>query len=700
MPNKKQVFYYTILLFFPILFFAPLLMSDSIMTYSDGIGYEAQFEMIRIALRNGQFPQWNPFVANGTPFAADIQNKVFYPLVYPCLIFPRHLDYKVFFILHLILNNIFSFNLFKKLVKDERIALYGALIVSFSNLIIIRQDHINILCAIVWIPLMVHLMLQLFEANAKKYAVYLGIVMALQFLAGFPQTAFYTDIILALLYIYFSVKRRVKLGTFLINGMLIAISYIGIAAIQILPLSELAIYSGRSYITYEYFSHSAADIRYLLNLLNPVFWGQYGSLLHTGMEFPTDLYIGIIPITLVIYALIYCRRRQEVKILSCIAVIVFILSCSCNNIPMLGKILYKLPLLGSFRVLSRLLIFFSGPLLWMGVIGLKHVVENSAYRKMRIISMGTGGIYALLYGCFYIMARKGIFSDSIWNDYFATPEWFYKSIVVLVVAIIMWTIFEQSQKLCTGMPFILAVSIFAISLWDTYFYNTDPATDIFHQSAMLRYGNHESNFETEETAFLMESPEIDKYKYFVSYESWQELAATSWAIRANGNVHHRFNTILAYITFENPLFVQELCGVNHGQFMNANHVMAITNPTFLQMLSVKYIITNNQVSYAWNGVTTVYQQYPLERDDSAQNDIPIPVELDLSRTHTVHAHIRVKSGKGLLSIMLGDEVLYSQEMISGDNFICYTIPAGSGQELPLQLQFDDLDMVTFHGVGK
>lgn len=692
MLKKSRRNYYVILILFPIFFFVPLLISDSIMTYGDGIGYEAQFEMIRIALRNGQFPQWNPFVANGTPFAADIQNKVFYPLVYLCLLFPRHLDYKVFFLLHIILNEIFSFNLFKKLVKNESIAFYGAIITSFSNLLIIRQDHINNVCVIVWIPLLVQLTIQLCETNVRKYSIYLGMAMAMQFLAGFPQLTFYTDIILVLLYIYLSIKKHVKLNVFLLNGLLIAISYIGIAAIQMIPLVELMAYSGRSNISYEYFSERASDVRYLLNLLNPVFWGQRGGLLHDELEFPTDLYIGIIPLTLMIYSLIYCRGKREIKILFCIATVAFTLACACNNIPILGKILYKMPLLGSFRTLSRFLIFFSGPLLWMGVVGLKHIVENSAYHKIRIISMGLCGIYLLLCGGYYILAQNNSFMNPMWNAHFSSLEWFYKSVVVFIIAIIMWAIIEKSSKLHTGVPFVLVISILAISLWDTYFYNTDPWADIFHQSEMICYGDHDSIFDTEETAFLMDMPEIDRYKYFVSYESWNDLSDTSWAIKVNGNIYHGFSSLQSYITFENPLLVKELCGVNYGMMMNANHVMALTNPTFLQMLSTKYIIVKNQSNYAWNGIATVYEQYPLEQDGDAKDSVPVPVDLDLSHINTVHAHIHVENGEGFLSIVLGNEVLYSQELVSGDNFVCYSISEDSAQTASLKLQFSGLDM--------
>lgn len=691
MLRKKNILYYAILVFFPIFFFIPLLMTDSIMTCGDGIGYEAQFEMIKIAWGEGQFPQWNPFVANGTPFAADIQNKVFYPLVYFCLLFPRHWDFKIFYVLHIILNAVFSFNLFKKLTKSEHIALYGAIITSFSSLIILRQDHINILCTFVWIPLLAQLMIQLCETSAKKYAVYLGMAMAMQFLAGFPQITFYTDIILVVLYFYLSIKKHVKPGNFLLNGLIIAVSYIGIAAMQMLPLVELMIYSGRSDISYEYFSAGACDFRYILNLLNPVYWGQWGTLLYNGLEFPTDLYIGIIPFTLAVYSLIYCRHKQEIKVLSCIAVIAFTLSCACNNIPILGKILYKIPLLGSFRTLTRFLVFYSGPLLWMGVIGLKHIVENRAYRRMKMISIGVLGIYIVLCGGYYILAKNSIFSNPVWNDYYSSFEWCYKSMVVLIVAITLWTLFEKNKKLCISTPLVLILSILTISLWDTYFFNIDPSANIFRENEMLHYGDHASNFETEETAFLADVPEIDRYRYFVSYESWEDLADTSWGIRVNGNIYHRLNSIQSYITFNSPLLLQ-LCGADYGMMMSADSVMAITNPTFLQMLSTKYIIVDNRYSYAWNGTANVFEQYPLEQESDIDNCIPVPVDLDLTRANTLHVHIHVESGEGSFSIMLGDEILYSQGVSSGDNFIQYTILTDDTTPSSLKLQFSGLDM--------
>lgn len=263
--------------------------------------------------------------------------------------------------------------------------------------------------------------------------------------------------------------------------------------------------------------------------------------------------------------------------------------------------------------------------------------------------------------------------------------------VVLIVAIILWTLFEKNKKISTCTPLVLILSILSISLWDTYFYNVDPSANIFRENEMLHYGDHASNFETEETAFLMDMPETDRYRYFVSYESWEDLANTSWGIRVNGNIYHRLNSIQSYITFNNPLLLQ-LCGADYGMMMSADSVMAITNPTFLQMLSAKYIIVDNRYSYAWNGTATVYEQYPLEQESDMDNCIPVPVDLDLNRANTLHVHIHVESGKGIFSIMLGDEILYSQEVSNGDNFIQYTILTDDTTPSSLKLQFSGLDM--------
>ena len=690
MIKEKKNIYYIALTLLPIFFFLPLLVSASIMTAGDGIGYEAQFEVIRLALQKGEFPQWTRFIANGTPFAADIQNKVFYPLVYLCLLFPRHLDFKIFYILHIILSQIFTFNLFKKLTGNYPVSFYGAIITGFCNVVILRQDHINILCTIVWIPLLVQLLLRLFETNRKIYAIYLGLAMALQFLAGFPQITFYCDLIIFFLYIYLSLRKRTGIRDFILNGISLLITYLGVAAVQILPLAELMMYSGRSNITYEYFAGGSSDLRLLLNLFNPVFWGEWGRLLYEGLEFPTDMYIGIIPLTLFIYSLIYCRKKKEVRALTCTAGITFILACACNNIPVLGKILYKLPLLNSFRTLSRFDIFFSISLLWLGVIGLKHIVEQRKYKPIAIITIAVLAIYTVLCISFIALGRNGFFKNPEWNEYYTGSGWYYKSFIMLAIVIIFWMVAEVCARKNRDRSFVVVIAILIVCVWDTYFFNIDASANIFRQSGMLNNGTHEEIFDTEEITYLENIPEKERGRYFVSYESWDDLENTSWGLRVNGNIYHQCSSLQSYITFNNPLLLQ-LCSADYGMMMNIDSVMAITNPTFLQMLSTKYIIADNRYSYAWNGSATIFEQYPFIRDDLLANDIEVPVVLAQEYTHTLYLHINVADEGGLLCINLGGETLYSENLGNGDNYIKYTLNKNSSAE-PLRLQFNDVDM--------
>jgi hypothetical protein len=111
--NKKLI---GILLFIiAILYFAPIIFSRSTFIARDiYMFYNPKHFFSAETIKQGVLPLWNPYLAGGVPFQANVQSCVFYPVSLLFYTLPFQLGYKYFIVIHYFLGSFFMYLLMKE----------------------------------------------------------------------------------------------------------------------------------------------------------------------------------------------------------------------------------------------------------------------------------------------------------------------------------------------------------------------------------------------------------------------------------------------------------------------------------------------------------------------------------------------------------------------------------------------------------
>ena len=143
--DKFDMIIVILLILTPILMYNKIIFTDKVLFTGDGLGYLASKELWKTSILNGEFPLWNRYIASGTPYVADIQNASFYPFNILILLFPVEMGFELYFVLHLSLAAIGMYYYIKMISNNRYIAISASLTIMFSNILILRFNHINII---------------------------------------------------------------------------------------------------------------------------------------------------------------------------------------------------------------------------------------------------------------------------------------------------------------------------------------------------------------------------------------------------------------------------------------------------------------------------------------------------------------------------------------------------------------------------
>lgn len=669
-----------VLILIPILSMMPILLSDAVISTSDGIGYELQIEFIRQAVANGEFPIWNKYIGMGTPQLADIQNKVCYPIIWICAIFPTHFGFKMFCLVHLILCSLFSFSFFTEIKCDKLVAALGAIIVTFSNLIILRFEHINILACIVWFFFILRYLILTIRSNSLKTPILLGAGLSMQFFAGFPQMAVYSDLLVFFIYIFFLYYPQYRKMWFK-KGLVFSLVYIGIIAVQAIPLIELMRWSGRNDINYEYFSSYSSDFRMLLNMFSPTYLGNWCRYLGINdLEFPTDMYIGIIPLILAIYAVVfYIKEDKRIKLLFVLSIFSFIYSCAPRNLMFVGKILYKIPILNGFRVAERMGIFFIVFVFIISIIGLDYLIKKCDYLRLFKCGLVTFAIFNLIIMLTKLLAGYGILGKENKSNYLQNNHFFIKSYILMIIGCVIIFVFYKFKRIAFKKPYLFIIVIGVFTIWEVNYFNFDESVNYLRFNQLHKNRNHIELFDNTALDYMMQN-DISYYRYYVNYDSWVQLGVTPWGIRVNGNIWNKLSSPQSYITFNNPNLLK-FCDTEYGMMINNANIMLDSNPSFISMLGNKYIVQSaaSDIPGTSKVYNVIFESYPLG-DIVGTEKIEIPILFEAEKEYVVNIHINGEGIRGKLLIVneKGRSIDISNEWTEGDNFLTVDIKDFSG----------------------
>ena len=325
----------------------------------------------------GHLPLWNPYTFSGMPFLADVQTTVLYLPCVALALFVRDggLNFywlEIMVIAHYVLAGWAMYLLASSLDLKRAPALFAGATYMLSGFMVTHAIHQQIITMVAWFPLVTVLFRISLTQTPWRPAFLCALVLGHSTLAGYPQLSlyFHTFLFAYFLFLLLSAHRgRALLSrpAFVLAakaGMIVGLG-LAVAAIQLLPTAELAELSQRAQITYEKSTEGSLAWSQLLTLFVPKLFGAAGAAGNTYWGpgtywyfWETCIYIGILPLMLMVISALFVRRNPHGWFFWGVAL--FTLLFALGNSFFLHKlVLDYVPGFSKFRNPARAGVFFS-----------------------------------------------------------------------------------------------------------------------------------------------------------------------------------------------------------------------------------------------------------------------------------------------------------------------------------------------------
>ena len=356
-------------------------------------------------LLKGVLPLWNPHIFCGRPFQADIQNGVFYPPNVLCLLMPLPLFYTVITILHLWFGTCGAYLLSGLFFRRGAPRFLFAFVFGFSSFFTARLYSGVVLFVFTasWIPWILYVAEVWGQRRTIGAAVLMGILLALQLLSGSPQIAYYTWILLVILFLL-QMERGGKRNHLWTGYALAGVIMIGLAAIQFIPMKELIAnsYERASGARWEYVTDGSLNPKELLTFVTPSFFGDIRDerLCWSALGYwEYNGYVGIAPLFLaVLFFLlrrlgktspdVLCEKTEKRwRRFSLILLILWVVLAFGRYSPVFKIFYYIVPGFNRFRVPARMVLFYIIAISYLSSAALERLINGNFFRE------GEGGRY-------------------------------------------------------------------------------------------------------------------------------------------------------------------------------------------------------------------------------------------------------------------------------------------------------------------
>ncbi|MCL4299339.1 MAG: YfhO family protein [Anaerolineae bacterium] len=404
------------------------------------------------SLHQGIIPLWNPHLYSGTPFAADIQSGLFYPVNLLIFLLVPHLTYEwleYLAIFHFWLAGTTMYvclRLLRPPTADQRpgasttrithhvlplsplAAFAGALAFEFSDLFIVHFGNLNMIAVAAWLPLIFLLFHHSLSQKSLGLAAASGAVLAIATLAGHIQITLFILLTLGLYTLWhlrFTIyDLRFWIGHRgghitedlpstkptnitahplssilhpLFSLLLTLLVTIGLPALLLFPAYEFSRYTPRAELPYAEAAQYSLHPAQLIGLLVPNYFGRDPAL-HWGPWARVETgYIGIMTLLLaLIGALFYPGRLKRFFIgLGLIALLL-----AMGGYTLLHGWLYAtLPGFDQLRAPARFILLLDFSLAGLAAFGLNTLLqplgENTRTglgKLLKILAWSLGGL--------------------------------------------------------------------------------------------------------------------------------------------------------------------------------------------------------------------------------------------------------------------------------------------------------------------
>jgi hypothetical protein len=443
-------------------YFYRIFTEGALPVFGDGLDWI--YPMRLYAARAGLAPPlWNPHMFAGMPFVGLMQTAALYPpnlMLYSLL--PAEYAFNASFLLHYALAGYFTFILLREMGLSRTAAFFGACFFSFSGFLISTKQHIAILNAAAWMPLIVFLAERLRKSPGVRYALALSLAVAIQVLAGNFQVCVYTYIVLAV-YLAFSVfevqsGRRIRFAALLAAGGALGLL---LAFPQIYATWQMSGVSLRPVVgeTLGYLFSREYHV-YLSTLPSAVFPHLYSSgVIGAALPGPEDrmiVFTGVLPLALSALAVTRRWKLPAVRFWAAVGVLGLVLAAA-DDTP-LGRLLFHVPVYGMFHANGRNMLELSLAVAALSAFGMDYVLTDKGRAMAALKALGA------------VLSASAI---ALVITYYTRGEEARTAITVANPAVYMPVIFVALYALCLALyrvrgAGVIVLFLFAVFIAEAY----------------------------------------------------------------------------------------------------------------------------------------------------------------------------------------------------------------------------------------
>ena len=308
----KKVTVHALLPALVLLFFAPMLLYG-VPFYRDTMLQFYPWQVFSsLMIKSGHLPFWNPYSFCGTPFLANMQSAVFYPLKVIFYLLPVFPAWKIFLVVHFWLSALGMY-LFLRRKVSEWASVSGAIVWVFSGYTVARTEFLSVTGTITWLPWLLFCLDRLFAGERIRPWIFFcsALCFSCSILSGSLPMAGYVfaagfayGIFLAFTGNQCTSKTRISRIVLLIS---VFIAGAAVCAVQLLPFLEFAGFSVRT---------SGFDLTTATK--GSLQWSELSNLFlknrpETELAWLGRIYIGFLPLVLSIIGLITYRSNKRFR---------------------------------------------------------------------------------------------------------------------------------------------------------------------------------------------------------------------------------------------------------------------------------------------------------------------------------------------------------------------------------------------------
>ena len=373
------------------------------------------------SLSHGFLPLWDPHAFAGTPFAGDGQSAVFYPINWLFALTPLAYAFALVAFLHSLLTGIFMYLYGRRVGWSAAGAVAAAVVWMLCGVQVGWQMWQVVDSTLCWLPLCLYF----WEGVRTRRSVYqsLGLAgaLALTFLAGHLQFAFYVFITT----MAYAVYRPVQLpGKSNVSSFL---SFCGcgalglaLSAVQIAATTDFLRLSIRISIPIAQLLPTALPATQLGLLAIPGLFGREQDYLNhcflAGEYYEKVVYCGASALVFAAFAL-RLRRPGDLSRYWC-GLAVFALLMGCGT-PLYAAFYYAVPLYKSFHGLSRAFVLFDFAVAAQCGQGITLLGQEPVGSRKRTVQIAGGFTIAAI----IVTYRLGILNNGNVITFFLTHDW-------------------------------------------------------------------------------------------------------------------------------------------------------------------------------------------------------------------------------------------------------------------------------------